>query len=102
MSISAKVEFLSHLSQVGNKEVLCAFIKKQSWTHSKVVECVLTTGWDSDDWNSFLSKLDFDYNCGYGEQVLYGNIWYDVGVKGESMMVVNGGNINIVLLYRMF
>jgi hypothetical protein len=53
MSISAKVEFLSHLSQVGNKEVLCAFIKKQSWTHSKVVECVLTTGWDSDDWNSF-------------------------------------------------
>lgn len=44
---------------------------------------ILTTGWTTDEWNSFLVSLDFEYDSGYGGQELFGVIWYVDGTWSE-------------------
>lgn len=74
---NAKGEFLNHIS---NRELLCAQIIYNENTKN------LTTGWTNEDWNQFISDLDFDYDSGYGSQSLFGTIWYVDGTwssRGE-------------------
>lgn len=72
--INAKNEFIG---QIGNKKVLCCclILGKKSFE--------LTTGWTNDDWNLFISSIDFEYDNGWGSQELFGTIWYTDGTWSE-------------------
>lgn len=86
--MNAKQEFISH---IGTRKVLCAQIQSGDYLYSVDEEETsiffnLTTGWSSEEWNSFLSDLDFEYESGYGGQNLFGVIWYVDGTwssRGE-------------------
>jgi hypothetical protein len=65
--MNAKKEFLNH---IGNERVLCAYISINNDVYN------LLTGYTSDEFSEFISKLDFDYDDGYGGQNLFGTIWY--------------------------
>ena len=79
---NAKIEFLNHIY---NRGVICASIRRgydwDSDSRATALNTVfnLTTGWDKEDWDNFLSDLDFDYDSGYGGQNLFGTIWYEDG-----------------------
>lgn len=80
---NAKQEFLNHTS---GKEVLCAQIQRGDWGDDEEIALrtfILTTGWTKEDWNYFLSELDFDYDSGYGSQELFGTIWYKDGTWSD-------------------
>lgn len=80
---NAKDEFLRHIS---NREVLCAQIQKgEDYGDDNNQPSVfnLTTGWTKEDWNQFLSDLDFEYDSGYGGQNLFGTIWYVDGTWSD-------------------
>ena len=81
---NAKQEFLKHISEWPGREVLCAQIQK-GYDYDKEQSAVfnLTTGWTKEDWDSFLSDLDFEYDSGYGGQELFGTIWYVDGTWSE-------------------
>ncbi len=77
---NAKKEFLEHISEIvliSGVDVLCA----QILTEKKAF--YLTTGWTKEDWDNFLSDLDFQYDSGYGGQNLFGTIWYTDGTWSE-------------------
>jgi hypothetical protein len=72
--MNARLEFLNH---VNNRPVLCAQIQYSFLCRPKVDNCAnLTTGWGREDWDKFLSDLDFEYDNGWGSQNLFGTIWY--------------------------
>ena len=75
-----KDEFLRHIA---NREVLCAQIQKGDNYHDKPTILNLTTGWTKEDWDQFLSDLDFEYDSGYGGQELFGTIWYVDGTWSD-------------------
>lgn len=70
---NAKTEFLNHID---GREVLCAFIQYVDEHNNSLLQFLLTTGWIKEEWNEFLSSLDFEYESGYGGKNLYGTIWY--------------------------
>lgn len=79
--INAKSEFIDH---VGNKKVKCALVEFISYVDSG--KYFLTTGYTSDEYDEFLSKIDRFYDNGYGGQELDGMIWYEDGTwttRGE-------------------
>lgn len=68
----ARSEFLK---AVGTKDVKCAIIVDMSeYDNHKFI--ILKVGYSADDYEDFLNKLNFDYDCGYGAQYLDGTIWY--------------------------
>ena len=83
---NAKGEFLNHIS---DRVVLCAQIQKGDVYDDSPLPQIfvpvfnLTTGWTNEDWNKFLSDLDFEYDSGYGGQNLFGTIWYVDGTWSE-------------------
>jgi len=76
---NAKQEFLRHIE---NRKILCATIGSKR-IHSDENQCLLTTGWSDEDWNIFLANLDFEYDSGYGGQLLFGTIWYEDGTWSD-------------------
>ena len=77
--MNAREEFIKH---IGSRKVLCAGIQRgDDWGESVVYN--LTTGWDSEDWSKFLFDIDFEYDCGYGGQNLFGTIWYSDGTWSD-------------------
>ena len=91
---NAKQEFLNHIGQKnsnlsGNsiRKVLCASIQKGDdyGDDDEIIErtVILTTGYTKENWNDFLSKLNFMYDSGYGGQELFGTIWYVDGTWSE-------------------
>ena len=80
---NTKEEFLNHISK---RELLCAQIQKGDDYDDSQSVFNLTTGWTKEDYNKFLSDLDFEYDSGYGGQNLFGTIWYVDGtwsIRGE-------------------
>lgn len=93
---NAKIEFLNHIS---NRDVICASLRRGGdWdsddNSQKLLIKVpssrgdysvfnLTTGWTKEDWDNFLSGLDFTYDSGYGGQILFGTIWYADGTWSD-------------------
>lgn len=43
----------------------------------------LKVGYSEQDYNKFLSDLDFEYDNGYGLQQVYGTIWFEDGTWAE-------------------
>jgi len=83
---NAKQEFLNHIQQ-NNLSVLCATIQKGDDydDDEEIIERTfnLTTGYTKEDWNEFLSNIDFMYDSGYGGQEVFGTIWYTDGTWSE-------------------
>ena len=77
---NAKSEFLSHTSGL---KVLCAKIRHGSEWSDNSVQFILTTGFTKDEYDKFLSDLNFEYDSGYGGQELFGLIWYVDGTWSE-------------------
>ena len=77
---NAKGEFLNHIS---DRVVFCAQIQNGDDYDDSPSVFNLTTGWTKEDWNKFLSDLDFEYDSGYGGQNLFGTIWYVDGTWSE-------------------
>ena len=98
---NAKTEFLNHINS--KQKVLCAKIfyqffegfekQKQAIVQNgdnygddeEIIEriFILTTGYTQDDWNEFLSKLDFMYDSGWGSQQIFATIWYVDGTWSD-------------------
>jgi hypothetical protein len=78
--MNAREEFIKH---IGSRKVLCVGIQRGDYGYDESVVYNLTTGWDSEDWSKFLSNLDFEYDCGYGGQNLFGTIWYADGTWSD-------------------
>ena len=69
--INAKEELLETLMF---KKPLCAWIEYgEKFEITKTI--ILKKGYTQEDWNIFLTQLDFVYDNGYGTQELFGTIW---------------------------
>jgi hypothetical protein len=83
---NAKNEFLNHIKSIG-VDILCATIQKGDdfSDDEEVVQRTfnLTTGYTNEDWNEFLSKLDFMYDSGWGSQLIFGIIWFKDGTWSD-------------------
>ena len=74
--INAKNELLKYL---GGEMPLCARIDYAK--DFETTETILLKKWYSeDDWEDFLSKLDFQYDNGFGTQHLFGIVWISESV----------------------
>ena len=69
---NAKLEFLN---EVENLPVKAATIQRGYGNGS----IDLKVGYSKDEYQSFLDKLDFHYDSGYGGQELFGTIWIENG-----------------------
>lgn len=91
--MNAKKEFIEH---VKGKEVLCAFVQVESdrvicktqWTlledeWNDTLITYLKKSYSKKEYDDFISRLDFEYDPGYGGQELYGIIWYKDGTWSE-------------------
>ena len=72
---NAKKEFLE---EIGSQ------LSKRNW-----VKCAQVNGFNlkidytPEEYEKFLSNLDYEYDDGYGSQILHGNIWYVDGTWSE-------------------
>jgi hypothetical protein len=41
------------------------------------MKAILKVGYTEEEYNKFLNGLDFEYDNGYGHQILHGTIWMD-------------------------
>lgn len=80
MQRNAKNEFLNHTEHL---KVKCASIHYQDDNNSK--DIFLTTHHTLEEYDQFLCDLDFEYDAGYGEQYLFGYIWYNNGTWSERI-----------------
>lgn len=70
-------EFEDHVKDM---TVKCAVVHKNPWYYEdKEPEILLSINYIEDQYDQFLSQLDFEYSSGYGSQELYGTIWYTDG-----------------------
>ena len=78
--INAKQEFLDHVSErcVGGRTVRCA--KVSIHLDRNVVSAILPIGYTPEAKKLFLQEIDLDYDESYGEQLLFGTIWYNDGI----------------------
>lgn len=77
---NAKQEFIGHTAEVKSK-IKAAAIYTDDW-EPDLKDC-LKVGYTGEDYNNFLTRLDFSYDSGYGGQELYGMIWYEDGTWSE-------------------
>ncbi len=76
--MNAKKEFLEQIRYVKSR-VIAVEIK-----HEYSYGSFNTHSWRTgEDWDAFLSSLDFEYDSGYGSQMLHGTIWYEDGTWSE-------------------
>ena len=69
--INAKNELLNELE---GEMPLCAWIEYgEKFEITKTI--ILKKGYTQEDWNIFLSQLDFKYDNEYGIQHLFGTVW---------------------------
>lgn len=77
--MNAKEEFLG---EIRGKELICARIE-YGYEYKKV--CLLHPNHDAKQLNTFLEKLNFEYDAGYGGQELFGTILFkdSYSTRGE-------------------
>lgn len=76
--VNAKEEFIEDTKEL---KVICASLK-----FDEGEDINLKVGYNENDYNIFLSKLDKRYDSGYGGQELYGIVWCENGIwlsRGE-------------------
>lgn len=65
--MNAREELLAEL--IGKDEIVCAYM------HCYDSVFILKENYTEDELDNFLSLLNFNYDDGYGIQVLYGTVW---------------------------
>lgn len=82
--MNAKKEFLTHIPRI---KVKCATIifGDNRWQEEEIPvnPIILPCAWNIDEYNEFLSKIDREYDNGYGGQELFGTIWYEDGTWSD-------------------
>lgn len=85
---NAREEFLElAVNEENTRSVLCAKISHQAtydWDEEKAF--VLKANHTLPEYLDFLQSLDFDYDCGFGSQELFGTVWFTDGTwatRGE-------------------
>lgn len=74
---NAKQEFIEHTADLAVKCAEIYFYGEEDKPH------LLRIGYSQEEYESFLEAINYDYNDGYGGQVLYGTIWYVGGTWSE-------------------
>lgn len=78
---NAKEEFIE---EIEDRTVLCSAIQYgYNYYEEGRKAFSLPVGFSPDQYNDFLSSLDFEYDSGYGGQELHGLIWYQDGTWSE-------------------
>lgn len=80
--INAKQEFLDHINEryIGGRTVRCAKISIKG-NHTQALSVfILPIGYTAQELQVFLCGINQDYDNSYGEQLLFGTIWYDDGI----------------------
>lgn len=75
--INAKQELLDAVKNTA--KIKCAFIHYEKWKEDETSQKTLKLNYSEDQYNEFLSSLDFEYDNGYGIQELYGTVWLEDG-----------------------
>ncbi len=79
---NAREELEEH---VMGRLVKCALVRQDGY-YSEMPEIILQVNYTEKQYEEFLSKLNFEYDDGYGSQELDGVIWYTDGswsTRGE-------------------
>ena len=74
--MNAKEEFLRHTA---DKSVKCAIITHENWEGDSKHHSSLRVNYTKEEYDTFLTSLDYNYDAGYGTQEVYGTIWYNDG-----------------------
>ena len=71
------------LELIVDKEIKCAIVTKLEvfGINNKIV--LLKNGYSKLDYEKFLNELNFNYDCGYGGQELFGTVWFEDGSWAE-------------------
>jgi len=72
--INARDEFVKSVGET-SRQVMAAKIEHCNRGHYSFVNVLLRDQYSAEEYEEFLSQLDFDYDNGYGRQCLYGTIW---------------------------
>ena len=73
-------EFLDHIK---DKDVLCAELYLGKDYIPNRQGFFLRVGYSVEEWKSFCKRLNFQYDEGYGCQVLFGIVWYKDGTWSQ-------------------
>lgn len=71
--MNAKQELIRAIAE--NKVKCVSIVFGDSCQDEDNTHIILKVEHSEEDYNNFLSKLDFDYDNGYGGQNLFGTIW---------------------------
>jgi len=66
--------------------IKCALIWADDYWDGRQKRAVLKTNHNAFDYENFLKELDFDYDSGFGSQILHGCVWLEDGTwlsRGE-------------------
>ena len=77
---NVKKELLDEL--VDKSKIKCAIIKHDEycWLKDSINKTfMLKLNYTEDDLESFYNELDFEYDGGYGTQLIYGTVWLEDG-----------------------
>lgn len=75
---NAKQELLYYI-ELRNVEIKAASISFDVPEQDKLTCIVLPCNHTPEQWETFLTALDFEYDAGYGHQYIYGTIWHTDG-----------------------
>jgi len=85
---NAREEFSKHIAKVG-VPIQCCKVEIFAYDYfdeSINRSCIITglrTGFTEEDFLRFLKLIDVDYAAGYGQQKLFGVIWYTDGTWSD-------------------
>ena len=78
--MNAKEELLDHCL---DKPHIIAAIIVFEFNHGEYTVIKLKQGATQEEFSEFLSKINLEYDSGYGTQELHGTIWYSDGTWSE-------------------
>jgi hypothetical protein len=82
---NAKKEFLEKTGKV-NSPIKCAVIHGDPYDSEPAPEKTLKVGYSPDEYEKFLSEINYEYDSGFGGQELFGYVWFEDGTwleRGE-------------------
>lgn len=82
-TVNARVEFEEHLAEVEDKVILAAYLKHDR-NDGTLKSYYLKIGFDEQAYQVFLDEIDkLVYDAGFGQQELYGEIFWTDGTWSE-------------------
>ena len=78
--VNAKLEFLRMTGGMENVKCAWVFYSETSFYDDEGDERYdLPVDYTDEQWDNFLKALDFDYDAGFGTQMLDGTVWFHNG-----------------------